>query len=55
VGQASRGGNTAYYLPNIDAWRQSWAQYAGCAAPPAGQLFAPTSITPNWQGMNVTS
>jgi poly(3-hydroxybutyrate) depolymerase len=52
AGRADRGGDTSYALPNIDAWRQQWAQRAGCSAPKATAQMAPSTVTTNYVGQN---
>jgi hypothetical protein len=39
-------------LPDIDAWRQGWAQRAGCAAPKNGAQFASSTTASNYLGQN---
>jgi poly(3-hydroxybutyrate) depolymerase len=56
AGRASKDGDTSYALPHIDAWRQSWAQRAGCSAPSnANALMAPSTVTTKYAGKNATS
>jgi poly(3-hydroxybutyrate) depolymerase len=55
AGRTDRNGDTRYALPNIDSWRQQWAQRAGCAAPTDGSRMAPTTITTNYLGQNATA
>jgi poly(3-hydroxybutyrate) depolymerase len=54
AGRASLNGRTSYALPNVDDWRQRWAQRAGCAAPASGSRIAPSTVTPNYLGQNAT-
>jgi hypothetical protein len=54
AGRTDLGGDTAYALPPVDTWRQWWAQRAGCNAPSSGNMMAPSVITSNYLGLNVT-
>jgi poly(3-hydroxybutyrate) depolymerase len=55
AGRTSLGGDTSYALPDIDDWRQQWAERAGCGVPSSGSRVAPSVMTTNYLSQNTTS